>query len=157
MRRRCAYLRLTGRPEALVQLVEAYCKEQGLFHTAATPEAIYSDTLALDLGTVEPSLAGPSGRRIACAWSDVKKSFVDALPELLAKAKPKAGAAARAERQRRGNDHPAMAAVAAAEARLGRHRRHHQLHEHVESVGDDGRRPAGQESGRARAARPSRG
>ncbi len=53
------YLRFTGRPEKLIQLVEAYTKEQGLFHTAATPEAAYSDTLELDLATVEPSLAGP--------------------------------------------------------------------------------------------------
>ncbi|MBP7586734.1 MAG: aconitate hydratase, partial [Thermoanaerobaculia bacterium] len=53
------YLRFTGRSEKSVALAEAYMKEQGLFHTAATPEAVYSDTLALDLGTVEPSLAGP--------------------------------------------------------------------------------------------------
>src|SRR5438874_11209663 len=53
------YLRFTGRPESLVRLVEAYAKEQGLFHTAESPEAQYSDALELDLGTVEPSLAGP--------------------------------------------------------------------------------------------------
>ncbi|HZP81758.1 MAG TPA: aconitase family protein, partial [Chthonomonadaceae bacterium] len=53
------YLRFTGRPAWLVQLVEAYMKEQGLFHTVATPPAMYSDTMELDLGTVEPSLAGP--------------------------------------------------------------------------------------------------
>src|SRR5437588_3720038 len=54
------YLRFTGRPESQVQLVEAYFKEQGMFHTKDAPEAAYSDTLALDLQTVEPSLAGPS-------------------------------------------------------------------------------------------------
>src|SRR5579864_5649199 len=54
------YLRFTGRPEELVQLVEAYTKEQGLFHTTSTAEAVYSDTLALDLASVEPSLAGPT-------------------------------------------------------------------------------------------------
>src|SRR5512136_816889 len=54
------YLRFTGRPEPLVRLVEAYAKEQGLFHTASTPAATYSDTLALDLATVVPSLAGPT-------------------------------------------------------------------------------------------------
>ena len=43
------YLELSGRPDALIELVEAYCKEQGLFHTAGTPEAEYSDTLELDL------------------------------------------------------------------------------------------------------------
>ena len=53
------YLRFTGRPDWRVALVEAYCKEQGLFHTADSPEPVFSDTLALDLGHVEPSVAGP--------------------------------------------------------------------------------------------------
>ncbi|HET7632902.1 MAG TPA: aconitate hydratase AcnA [Gemmatimonadaceae bacterium] len=53
------YLRLTGRPEAHVKLVEAYTKEQGLFRTDDTPDPVFSDTLELDLGTVVPSLAGP--------------------------------------------------------------------------------------------------
>jgi aconitate hydratase len=53
------YLRLTGRPEEQVRLVEAYCKEQGLFRTDATPDPVFSDVVELDLGTVEPSLAGP--------------------------------------------------------------------------------------------------
>src|SRR5262245_55514556 len=54
-----AYLRLTGRDPALVELVEAYTRAQGLFRTADTPDPVFSDTLELDLGTVEPSLAGP--------------------------------------------------------------------------------------------------
>jgi aconitate hydratase len=53
------YLRLTGRSEEQVQLVEAYLREQGLFHVPGAAEAEYSETLALDLGSVEPSLAGP--------------------------------------------------------------------------------------------------
>jgi aconitate hydratase len=53
------YLRFTGRDEHQVALVEAYMKEQGLFHTADTPPAEYTDTLELDLASVEPSLAGP--------------------------------------------------------------------------------------------------
>src|SRR6201997_310274 len=53
------YLRLTGRGEAHLRKVEAYCKEQGLFHTAEAKEAVYSATIALDLATVEPSVAGP--------------------------------------------------------------------------------------------------
>src|ERR1700760_1279790 len=53
------YLRLSGRSEELVSLVEAYYKEQGLFHTADTPEAEYTDVIELDLSTVEPSIAGP--------------------------------------------------------------------------------------------------
>src|SRR5438270_10499722 len=50
------FLRFTGRPDSLVALVEAYTKEQGLFHTRNTPAATYSDTLELDLSGVEPSL-----------------------------------------------------------------------------------------------------
>src|SRR3954464_2778901 len=53
------YLRFTGRDEAQVQLVEAYTKAQGLFRTDETPDPLFSDTLELDLSTVEPSLAGP--------------------------------------------------------------------------------------------------
>src|SRR5690606_30802612 len=53
------YLRFTGRPEEQVRLVEAYMKEQGLFHTADAVEPRFSDTLELDLDSVEPSIAGP--------------------------------------------------------------------------------------------------
>ncbi|MCL6645111.1 MAG: aconitate hydratase AcnA [Dehalococcoidia bacterium] len=54
-----AYLRFTGRDERLVRLVEAYCKAQGLFRTDETPDPVFSETLELDLGDVEPSIAGP--------------------------------------------------------------------------------------------------
>jgi aconitate hydratase len=87
------YLRFSGRPEALVRLVEAYTKEQGLFHTPDTPEAMYSDTLELDLGTVEPSLAGPRRPQDRVALGKVKESFAAELPGLLSKAKGKGGAA----------------------------------------------------------------
>ena len=53
------YLRLTGRADEQIALVEAYAREQGMFHDESTPEAEYSELLALDLDTVEPSLAGP--------------------------------------------------------------------------------------------------
>jgi len=53
------YLRFSGRDEALVQLVETYCKAQGLFRTDATPDPVFSDTLAFDLGDVVPAIAGP--------------------------------------------------------------------------------------------------
>src|SRR5439155_18817674 len=53
------YLEFTGRPRKQVQLVEGYMKEQGLFHTPDAPEPVYSDTLELNLATVEPSMAGP--------------------------------------------------------------------------------------------------
>ncbi len=77
------YLRFSGRSEASVALAEAYMKEQGLFHTAATPEAVYSDTLGLDLATVEPSLAGPRRPQDRVALGDVKASFLKELPSLM--------------------------------------------------------------------------
>jgi aconitate hydratase len=83
------YLRLTGRTEAHIRRVEAYCKEQGLFHIAQTPEARYSDTLELDLGTVEPSLAGPTRPQDRVPLKLAKKSFEDALQVMQTKAAPK--------------------------------------------------------------------
>jgi aconitate hydratase len=76
------YLRLTGRDEAQVVLVEAYAKAQGLFRTEATPDAIYSETLELELSTVEPSLAGPRRPQDRVSLSKAKSSFAAALPEL---------------------------------------------------------------------------
>ena len=76
------YLRTTGRPEQQIELVEAYYKAQGLFHSVGFPEATYTDVLELDLGTVEPSLAGPSRPQDRVALKDVKSSFHAALPKL---------------------------------------------------------------------------
>ena len=76
------YLRFTGRDEAQVDLVEAYCREQGLFHDSDTPEAEYSDTLQLDLSTVEPALAGPRRPQDRVPLSGVKESFLGQLPGL---------------------------------------------------------------------------
>ena len=76
------YLRFTGRSEAQVELVEAYCREQGLFHGPDTSEAEYSDTLELDLATVEPSLAGPRRPQDRVPLSGVKDSFLGQLPQL---------------------------------------------------------------------------
>ena len=76
------YLRFTGRDEAQVDLVEAYCREQGLFHGSDTPEAEYSDTLQLDLSTVEPALAGPRRPQDRVPLSGVKESFLGQLPGL---------------------------------------------------------------------------
>ncbi len=78
------YLRFSGRPEWRVALVEAYMKEQGLFHTTAAPEPEFSDTLSLDLGHVEPSVAGPKRPQDRVALTHVKQSFAEALPGLYA-------------------------------------------------------------------------
>jgi aconitate hydratase len=77
------YLRLTGRGEDQIALVEAYYKEQGLFHTADSPEAEYTQTLELDLATVEPSVAGPRRPQDRVLLKDAAASFEQQLPGLL--------------------------------------------------------------------------
>ena len=77
------YLRLTGRSEDQIKLVEAYYKEQGLFHTSGSPEAEYSQTLELDLGAVEPSVAGPKRPQDRVLLKDTAVSFAQQLPNLL--------------------------------------------------------------------------
>ena len=77
------YLRLTGRSEEQINLVEAYYKEQGLFHTASSPEAEYTQTLELDLATVEPSVAGPKRPQDRVLLKDAAASFAQQLPTLL--------------------------------------------------------------------------
>jgi aconitate hydratase len=80
------YLAFSGRAADQVALVEAYAREQGLFHEAGTPEAEYSDVVDLDLATVEPSVAGPKRPQDRVSLYKAKRSFEDALPTL---AKPK--------------------------------------------------------------------
>jgi aconitate hydratase len=77
------YLRFTGRPEERIALVEAYMKEQGLFHTPEKPEPVFTDTLSLDLNTVQPSVAGPRRPQDRIQLTDVKKAFRAALPSLM--------------------------------------------------------------------------
>ncbi len=73
------YLRFTGRSDEQIALVEAYMKEQGLFHDAETVEAQYSAHLDLDLGSVRPSISGPRRPQDRILLSDARQSFVDAL------------------------------------------------------------------------------
>jgi len=77
------YLKLTGRSEEQIALVEAYAREQGLFHDAKTPEAEYSELLSMDLATVEPSLAGPKRPQDRVVLSKAGESFEKALPSLI--------------------------------------------------------------------------
>jgi aconitate hydratase len=77
------YLRFSGRSEETVALVEAYCKEQGLFYTPDSPEPVYTDTLSLDLSTVEPSLAGPKRPQDRIALGKVKTGFREAVAAML--------------------------------------------------------------------------
>ena len=75
------YLRLTGRDEAQVQLVEHYTKEQGLFRVDGAPDAIYSETIELDLASIEPSLAGPKRPQDRVSLKKAKVAFQTALPD----------------------------------------------------------------------------
>jgi aconitate hydratase len=83
------YLERTGRDAAAVQLVEAYCREQGLFRTDATPDPEFTDTLTLDLSTVVPSLAGPKRPQDLVPLASLKRNFLVNLPTLLG---PRSGA-----------------------------------------------------------------
>jgi len=76
------FLRMTGRAEEQVALVEAYAKTQGMFDADGSFEADYSETLALDIGTVVPSLAGPKRPQDRVALTDVKAGFESALAKL---------------------------------------------------------------------------
>ena len=79
-----AYLRLSGRSDEQVALVETYAKEQGMFREEGS-EAVYSDTLELDVSEVEPSLAGPRRPQDRIALKSVQSSYRGALAEMLAR------------------------------------------------------------------------
>jgi aconitate hydratase len=86
------YLRLTGREESHVRVVEAYAKEQGLFWTADSREPAYTTTIELDLSTVEPSLAGPKRPQDRVSLRQAKLRFQQALEVMVAERKAKAPA-----------------------------------------------------------------
>jgi aconitate hydratase len=73
------YLRRTGRTEDEIKLVESYCKEQGLFRMDGAADLTYTKVLSLDLGTVEPSLAGPKRPQDRVSLKTVKTTFAKAL------------------------------------------------------------------------------
>ncbi|MEJ7928737.1 aconitate hydratase AcnA [Ramlibacter sp. AN1015] len=88
------YLRLTGRGEERIALVEAYMKEQGLFQTSASPQRVFTDTVTLDLSTVRPSVAGPGRPQDRVVLTELKQAFHHALPTLL----PASGGQARTQK-----------------------------------------------------------
>src|SRR5262249_37182845 len=105
------YLRLTGREASRVALVEAYAKAQGMFRRTGDPDPIYSETIELDLATVEPSLAGPKRPQDRVSLRQAKAGFSAALPGMMSVAPKKSAEAA-------GAPHAAVAgagAVAVAE------------------------------------------
>src|SRR5207248_8150627 len=77
------YLRMNGSPKEQDELVEDYCREQGLFHKENSPEAVYSEIVELDLSTVEPSIAGPKRPQDRVPLSQARQSFEQALPTLV--------------------------------------------------------------------------
>ena len=82
------YLRKTGRPADLIDLVERYTKEQGLFHTADSPAPNFSATLELDMGTVVPSLAGPKRPQDRILLSEMKPTWQAALKDTFGRTEP---------------------------------------------------------------------
>ncbi len=82
------FLRFTGRDENQVALVEAYAREQGMWRDSTTPEPLFSDSMELDLGAVEPSLAGPKRPQDRVPLAGVRTAFAAALPTLQAGADP---------------------------------------------------------------------
>ena len=174
------YLRLTGRSDESVALVEAYAKEQGMWLHAGPdqPEARYSERLELDLSTVVPSIAGPKRPQDRIALTDAKESFRKVLPTYVAHHEGDAGVASsfpasdpspqgstdgtnggdKPESEGNGSDRPSKkVTVTTAEGAsfeidhgIVVDRLDHQLHQHLQPVGDDGGRHAGQERRRPR-------
>ncbi len=172
------YLRMTGRDEQRLALVEAYCKENLLWHDP-DDHPVYTQVVDLDLSTVEPSIAGPRRPQDRVPLAGAKEAFVEALGSFgvdyangsydkegrgqLPGERP-ARPATRRTRARRSRPAPPPPATVSghrrerrelrALARRGRDRRDHVLHEHLEPERDDRRRAAREEGGRARAHEP---
>src|SRR5438552_6353853 len=75
------YLEFTGRPTELIELVDAYARKQGMFHTEDSEEPTFSETIELDLGEVEPSIAGPKRPQDRIALTAAKAAFIQSLRE----------------------------------------------------------------------------
>ena len=153
------YLRLSGRSEEQINLVEAYAKAQGLWHEPGSPHAQYSTTLELDMGTVKPSLAGPKRPQDRVLLEDVQKNYREALVGMTSNRDKRSddvssfvnegGGAAVGNEQLAGlRRHRDRRPQGAAEGWRGGHRCHHLVHQHLQPGGDDRRRPAGPQRGR---------
>ena len=172
------YLKLTGRSEEQLALVEAYAKEQGLWHDPDA-EPRFSEKLELDMATVVPSLAGPKRPQDRVSLSEAKDSFRTALAdyvddsgdengydEAVAESFPASDAPSNGHGEAPPAEHvaagtgpsgrpsnpapgdPGRRHVVRARPRRGHDRRHHVVHQHVQPVGDDRRGAAGQEGRR---------
>jgi aconitate hydratase len=139
------YLRLTGRDEEHVKLVEAYAKEQGLFRRPDAPTPVYTATIELDLSTVEPSLAGPKrpqDRVRAGACCHAGRAQAGRRDDGVSEA-GRNGSGGRQGCVGHGNRHAGThARCGRPGSRLGRGGRDHELHEHVQPERHDRRRSA---------------
>ena len=129
------YLSNTGRDADRVALVEAYAKAQGYWRPDQA-EPVFTDTLELDHGAVVPSISGPKRPQDRVLLSEGDIAFADAMSKEFGKA---SDAASRCRGRRRLHGHPWRRV----------HRRHHVLHQHVQPVRADRRRPRGQQGARA--------
>ena len=130
------YLELSGRPRERIDLVTAYAKHQGLWRNQGEKPAQYTDVVELDLGTVEPSLAGPRRPQDRVPLKSAKSTYESNAKKA---AEERAARNAAAERQRAGHgESDTRRLELRAEGRRGADRRHHQLHQHLESLGDVG-------------------
>ena len=130
------YLKLTGRDDERIELVRAYCKAQGLWRDASSPEPLFTDTLELDMSSVEPSLAGPKRPQDRVRLSDVDELFNAELSGTYKK---------------EGGERVAIAGEDYHHRPWRRDdRRDHQLHQHLQPVGAGRRRTGRAQGPRAR-------
>ena len=132
------YLKDTARKPARVALVEKYAKAQGLFRTAKSADPVFTDTLSLDLDTVEPSLAGPARPQDRVPLGRCRARIRRRADEHLQEGRRRQQA--RQDRRHRTFHRPWRR----------RDRGDHVVHQHLQPLGDDRRRPRRQEGGRAR-------
>ncbi len=140
------YLRLTGRPVEVIERVERYCKEQGLFRTAQTPDPEFSDTLELDLGQVEPSLAGPKRPQDRVLSERDEALFPPGIDRPNQRARLRSDLRANGKK----NFPRAKWRLGRNAPRRGRDRRDHLLHQYFQPLGHGRRRTPGKECGQAR-------
>ena len=158
--RRSGTSTFTGRGD-LVDVVERYTKEQGLFRSDGDPDPVFTEVLDLDLSAIVPSLAGPKRPQDRVALPDVWESFVAAFRDGAEPDPNRRGRRfeseegirrrGRCRRDDRAGTETPIDVNGVTSARLGRDRRDHQLHEHVEPLGHAGRGSAREEGGRGRA------
>ena len=148
------YLRLTGRPEAQLDLVEKYAKAQGLWHDPSQ-ELRFSEELTLDLSTVVPSHRRPKRPQDKIELSQRQDRLPGRPPGLHRRRRqrhasppPTPASSEDVRRHPRGQGHPRRRQRDDPRPRPRRHRRDHLLHQHLQPVRDDRRRAAGEEGGR---------